>query len=146
MKIKKLVVGILSLTVVLLVVSSGQLFASTDEPLEDIATEIDISLDNTEDCIGIRSIKKTKILTNQRILFYVSGKKIYQSNLPKRCPGLRHNSIISYTLNSSRLCHQDSITVLRDNGGFGLSEGVSCRLGKFEEVPDLEALLEFEDQ
>jgi len=134
MKTRIAIISAASLTILLLV-QSGLALANTD--LELIEAPED--LDKIKSCIGTRSIKKTKILNERVIVFYARGNKIYQNLLPRKCSGLNKDSIISYRLTTNRLCQHDQITILRDHGRT-LSPGISCGLGKFEEVPSLDAL------
>lgn len=94
-------------------------------------------------CINTRLIRRTEILDDLNIIFYVSGQKAYRNFLPRRCSGLAREKRFSYRTSGNRLCDLDTITVLRD-GAFGLDQGVTCPLGSFHPITreDADALLD----
>jgi hypothetical protein len=96
-------------------------------------------LDRTpEDCVITTRIRKTKIVDDGTILFYLGGSKVYQNVLPDECPRLKSNGRFAYQVRSSRLCRVDTITVL-DRFGGDLRPGFTCRLGRFLPITELEA-------
>jgi hypothetical protein len=106
----------------LLLGSSGALHA------DDAAKE-----DNAERCITLRSIKQTKILDDQNILFYTSGNRNYKNRLPYPCGGLASADTFMYRTSESKLCSVDIITVLNKMSS-SFMPGASCGLGVFEPV------------
>lgn len=84
----------------------------------------------TERCLPIKSIKQTKVVDDQNILFYVSGGKVYTNHLPHSCSGLASADTFKYKTSQSELCNVDVITVLHRAGG-SLMPGASCGLGEF---------------
>jgi hypothetical protein len=116
----------------LLLLTSCQLAMSVaslsfaDEPDVDV----DVEDDNTEKCINARILKRTDVVDDQHILFYMPGSKVYLNILPSLCKGLSRERRFSYTTLNRSLCRFDSIRVLSDFGG-ALQQGRSCRLGYF---------------
>lgn len=86
-----------------------------------------------EHCISLTRIERTDVVDERTILFYMTGRAIYRNSLPLRCPGLVSEDRFMYRVTMNQLCDLDVITVLYD-AGFGLVEGPSCGLGKFEPV------------
>lgn len=98
------------------------------DELDDDIDEIDD--DNAERCISVRTLRRTEVVDDQHILFFMSGKTVYINRLPKPCRGLSHQRRFSYSTHSRTLCNFDAIRVLSDVGG-SMFEGRSCRLGSF---------------
>ncbi len=99
-------------------------------------------------CVSSRPIRKTDVLDDQNILFYMRGTAIYLNHLPKPCRRLAKDGRFIYRTTVARLCRSDLITVLTDSG-FGLSSGPTCKLGTFyaitaDDVEDLKKPLEVE--
>ncbi|MFT3929148.1 MAG: hypothetical protein QM709_02520 [Spongiibacteraceae bacterium] len=86
-----------------------------------------------ERCIQIKDIRRTEVVDNQNILFYVRNKKIYNNHLPHRCGGLAVGNAFQYETSQSELCNTDVIRVLNSTTG-ELLPGASCGLGVFEPV------------
>lgn len=99
--------------------------------------------EKAERCIPIRSIKQTKVLDDQSVLFYTNGNKNYLNRLPHSCGGLQMADSFMYRTSQSQLCSVDIITVLNRMGS-NFMPGPSCGLGLFEEIDkaQLEALTE----
>lgn len=116
--------GIATLTCCFLIGSPVAIVVA-DEVLEEDTLE-----EGGKKCIDTRRIRRTDIIDNQNILFYMRGGEIYRNHLPNRCPSLRRGTTFSYRSTISRLCDIDIITILY-NQGSGLSRGASCGLGKF---------------
>ncbi len=101
-----------------------------------------------ERCISSRPVRKTEVLDDQNILFYMRGATIYLNHLLKPCKGLAQEGRFMYRTTVARLCRADMITILRDTG-LGLSTGRSCKLGSFygiteEDVEKIKAPREIE--
>ena len=86
-----------------------------------------------EDCVNLARLDSTYIVDDQTMLFYMKGKDVMLHALPGKCPSLRSEGRFMYRVMLNQLCHNDLITVIYD-AGFGLMEGPSCRLGKFQPV------------
>jgi hypothetical protein len=82
-------------------------------------------------CISMNSIRSTKILDDQRVLFIQARDKVYLNRLDRECLGLFRHGTFTYKVQSgarhARLCDTDSITVLETTG-----RGLNCGLGRFE--------------
>ena len=92
------------------------------------------------DCVQTQSIRRTEIVDDQTIIFFMRGKNsAYRNYLPKKCPGLKRWDRFGYQVTAGRLCSIDLITVLERSGAsaFGRSSlggfepGFTCRLGPF---------------
>ena len=96
------------------------------------ADEVDEVVDDegVEKCINTRILRRTEVIDDQHILFYLSGTKVYLNILPGVCSGLSRERRFSYTTTARNLCRFDSIRVLSDVGGT-IHQGRSCRLGYF---------------
>lgn len=96
------------------------------------ADEVDEVVDDKsgEKCINARILRRTEVVDDQHILFYLSGTKVYLNILPKVCSGLSRERRFSYTTIGRNLCRFDSIQILSDVGG-AIHQGRSCRLGYF---------------
>ena len=68
-------------------------------------------------CLHHPSIKRTKVLNSQNILFVMRDDSMYRNALPKQCPGLQRNGTLSYTYsNNSDICAGSTFTVLQRVG------------------------------
>ena len=99
-------------------------------------------------CVSSRPIRKTEVIDDQNILFYMRGAAIYLNHLPKPCTRLSQEGRFMYRTSVARLCRSDMINVLSDTG-LGMSPGRACKLGSFyaitkEDVEDLKKPLEVE--
>lgn len=84
-----------------------------------------------ENCLHLRSIRNSRVLDDQTILFRASGKKYYVNKLPHKCARLGFEKSFLYKTSLNQLCNVDIITVLDTTSGIN---GPSCGLGKFEEL------------
>jgi hypothetical protein len=91
----------------------------------------DAAPDSAERCITLRSIKQTRVLDDQNILFYTNNNKNYKNHLPYPCGGLASANSFLYRTSESKLCNVDIISVL-DRVGGGFTPGAACGLGMFE--------------
>jgi hypothetical protein len=123
-------VAILATTACLLCLSPSTL--AQEEPPE---VEEDDSINEGERCISSRPVRKTEVLDDQNIIFYMSGRAIYLNHLPKPCKKLAQTGRFMYRTTVARLCRSDIITILHDTG-LGLGKGRSCKLGTFYGITD----------
>jgi hypothetical protein len=118
-------------------------------PAQEVAEQEDEpSIDeNTERCIDLRRVRRTEIVDDRNILFYMNGDIVYHNILPRRCNGLAREDRFSYKTSIGRLCDLDTIAVLY-NDVRGLREGNRCGLGLFHKITkeDAEAFKEAEKQ
>jgi len=83
------------------------------------------------DCVQLRSIRETRVRSDQVIDFYMNGNKVYRNTLPQSCPSLGFEERFAYATSLSQLCSVDIITVLRSPP---MMRGASCGLGKFQPI------------
>lgn len=83
-----------------------------------------------ERCVQIKDIRRTEVVDNQNILFYVRNKKVYNNHLPHSCGGLAAGNAFQYETSQSELCDTDIIRVVNSTTG-ELLPGASCGLGLF---------------
>jgi len=88
-----------------------------------------------ETCVPLQAIKRTEIVDDRTVLFYMRGGAVFVNRLPRRCAGLKRADSFMYETSLSQLCNVDLITVLRRFGP-GFSRGPSCGLGLFEPITD----------
>ena len=82
------------------------------------------------DCVSVARVAKTDIIDDQTILFFMrGGKQIYQSHLPRKCPGLELEDRFAYRITTGRLCSIDTIKTLPR-----LGPPVTCGLGEFQPI------------
>jgi len=99
--------------------------------------------DQGENCISTRTLKRTEVVDDHHILFFMNGNKVYLNALPRQCKGLSRERRFSYSTTSRNLCSFDSIRILSDFGN-SMSPGRSCKLGRFHltSVEEVEAARE----
>lgn len=101
------------------------------------------------DCIMLgRRLRRTKIIDETTILFYMRNDDVYRNVLERGCPGLNSRRILAFTAQSTassgRLCRSDTIEHYSMSGGalFGSS---FCTMGRFHPITREEAeLIELE--
>ena len=101
-------------------------------------------------CVSSRPIRKTEVLDDQNILFYMRGATIYLNHLPKPCNRLSKEGRFMYRTTVARLCRADIINILTEMGG-SVGLGRACKLGSFyaitkEDVEKLKTPLEVESR
>ncbi len=109
--------------------------ASSPKPLtEKQANRLDKALKGKVagepvNCItNFRSTSFTRI-SDDILLYRVSGRLVYQNRLRNSCPGMaRDDDIIVMRVYGSRNCKGDIFTLVDRTGGFS---GASCTLGQF---------------
>lgn len=92
----------------------------------------------TRDCINVKRIRRTEIVNNRTLLFYMFGSTVYVNQLPHRCSGLRMADAFSYKITASRLCSLDFIRVVDTFTG---GPRTACALGKFRPVTEEQAIM-----
>ena len=97
--------------------------AQDEEPVYD---------EDSRTCISTRRIRRTQVIDDRNILFYVTGRDVYHNILPRACNGLRRENRFSYQTHGSQLCSRDAINVLFDHT-WGLRTGAACGLGTFSQ-------------
>jgi hypothetical protein len=115
----------------------------TSRASEDVEDEADAELG--ERCINSRTIRRTDVVDDSNVVFYMRGTRIYLNTLPKACKGLADERRFTYGSYTRSLCEFDRINVLKDSS-FGAYEGRSCKLGRFQAVTEEEAAFFFNPQ
>ncbi|HMB73022.1 MAG TPA: hypothetical protein VKQ06_05585 [Gammaproteobacteria bacterium] len=92
-----------------------------------------------ERCVRTRSIRRTKVIDDQTIAFFMRNGDVLINSLPNRCPQLAREDRFAYTARAGQLCNTDVITVLLQFAG-RLENGFTCRLSDF--VPANEETVE----
>jgi hypothetical protein len=93
-------------------------------------------------CLSMNSIRSTRVIDDERVLFFQARDRVFLNRLDRECLGLARHGTFTYKVQSgarhARLCATDSITVLEATG-----RGLNCGLGLFEplSVEEVESLL-----
>ncbi len=103
-----------------------------------IAQDEEPEFDGGRNCIQLRMVRRTEVVDDRNILFYMPGSRVYHNILPRQCGGLKRQDRFSYVTHSGSLCNTDTIRVLYDDG-LGLREGNHCQLGLFHETTEEDA-------
>ena len=89
-------------------------------------------------CLSMASVRSTKVIDDQTVLFFHGRGRVYLNRLERTCVGLARNGKFTFEVQTgarhARLCATDSITVLERTG-----RGFNCGLGMFEPISDEEA-------
>lgn len=85
-------------------------------------------------CLNVSQFDSTRVLDDQTIIFKLKNRKLYRNTLPHSCPRLGFHEAFSYEVSGSSLCDVDVIRVFEPH-----FQGVTCGLGKFEEVKQVKA-------
>ena len=103
-----------------------------------LAQDDDEATDEPLRCVSMNSIRSTKVLDDNRVLFFQARDQIFLNRLDRECLGLTRYGTFTYKVQSgarhARLCSTDSITVRETTG-----RGVNCGLGLFEPSSSEEA-------
>lgn len=133
--------------VFMLALSATSLVAQDDADGQGARTEA-LDLDTeAESCIRTRSIRRTRVIDDSTIAFYMRNREVYLNLLPSRCPQLARNDRFAYESRGGRLCSIDTITVLIQFAG-RLESGFTCRLGEFHpaDAESVEIMIETVEQ
>ena len=107
--------------------------AGAQDKEADVTEEEPVYDENTAECISLRHVRRTKVVDDRNVLFYMSGKTVYHNVLPRSCSGLAREDRFSYQTSIGRLCRLDQISVLY-NDPFGMRAGNRCSLGAFQKI------------
>ncbi len=117
--------------------------SAAPEDVEDVGDETDA--EESQRCINSRTIRRTDVVDDSNILFYIRGSKVYLNTLPKTCKGLSDERRFTYGSYTRSLCEFDRINVLKDST-FGAYEGRACKLGRFRLVTQDDVAYLFEQR
>lgn len=85
-----------------------------------------------ERCLTLRSIRRTRILDDQHIVFEMPSDKLFLVRFKHRCMQLRRDSTLLFDVRGSRVCQLDTI---RASNSFGVgSVGPPCSIPGFVSV------------
>lgn len=102
---------------------------------DDDETEV---ADEPLKCLSMASVRSTKIIDDDTVLFFQGRGRVYLNRLERACVGLARAGKFTFQVQTgarhARLCATDSITVLERTG-----RGFNCGLGMFEEISREEA-------
>ncbi|RMF09282.1 MAG: hypothetical protein D6763_07985 [Alphaproteobacteria bacterium] len=82
-------------------------------------------------CISIRHVKRTEVIDDRTVLFYMSGGQIRKVTLAFHCSSLKFYRSFSYRVYTSRLCPRVSEIISRS--------GSHCPIGDIETISTQEA-------
>jgi len=105
----------------------GEAESESESSAREAAVDDDSS---PERCIRTRSIRRTRIVDDQTIIFYMRNRDVYVNSLPRTCPQLASAGRFAYQTRAGALCDSDVITVLMQFAG-RFEPGFTCRLGQF---------------
>jgi hypothetical protein len=96
-------------------------------------------------CLDHPTIRRTRIINDRNIAFFMRGGTIYLNQLPRQCPSLRTRSIVNYAIENRRICDGSLFQVMWEAGTGNFVPSFVCRLGPFvpvtaEQLEDLEIL------
>jgi len=100
--------------------------------------EVSVDDSDSKNCISLNALRRTEVIDDKNILFYMRGKKIYHNALSNRCGGLAREDRFSYRSSAGKLCRMDLIRVLY-NDVSGVREGNACSLSAFRLIDNEEA-------
>lgn len=109
--------------------------ASNEPPAQNAAETANVpelqgrAIGEPVSCINSRDITRTHAVTDQVVLFYMRGNRVYRSDLPRTCPRFsRPGTAFTHRTTIERLCDIDVVDLFDPVSG--ISYG-SCQLGKF---------------
>lgn len=86
----------------------------------------------TRNCVNTRRIRRTYIVDDRNLLFYLGSRTVLLNTTEQQCPGLKRDGQFSWTTNSGVLCKGDGIAGIY---GMGRTRAVPrCQLGVFFQV------------
>lgn len=85
-------------------------------------------------CLSTRRIRRTQIIDDRNMLYYVPGNVVYHNILMQPCNGLKREGRFSYKTAVGNLCSGDLIFVLYDDAFGGLRQGNACKIGVFHPI------------
>ena len=110
----------LSVGVLLTLAGAAVIAQDSDEPMS---------------CLVMSRVRDTKVVDDDRVLFYESGGRIYLNKLQRTCAGLKFSGSFvwrsSRGIRNTRLCSSDWITVVERR-----RSGSACELGSFQLISE----------
>ena len=81
-------------------------------------------------CLNARTIRRTHVINDDYVVFWIQGRRLFLNALPKSCKGLSRDRRFSFETSTRSLCVRDKIRVLEESAS-GFYEGRFCTLGLF---------------
>jgi hypothetical protein len=96
-------------------------------------------------CLDHPTIRRTRIINDRNIAFFMRNGTIYLNQLPRQCPSLRRTSLVNYAIENRSVCEGSLFQVMWEAGTGNFVPSFVCRLGPFvpstaEQLEDLEIL------
>jgi hypothetical protein len=96
-----------------------------------------IETGKTENCLTASRIRRTTVVDDRTVLFYVAQNQIYKNVLPYKCSLLRSYDTIIYKPTNNQLCSVDTIAPL--DTSTPATVFARCGLGTFEQIDKITA-------
>jgi hypothetical protein len=131
------------LVLFVLAAASPGWIAATEEPQSpgvESAEEIlrappsESSYGETRRCLRSNRIDRTRVLSNQHIVFETSRTERWLVQMPIPCPGLRAGSALAFERKGPDVCAMDIVRVIVNTGMGAGQRGAACQLAPFERV------------
>ncbi len=87
-------------------------------------------------CLHRSAYRRVEIINQEFLLFSKQG-TYYLNRLKRKCPGLRRNLLLTFTMWGNSVCRSDIVYV---SDRFGSSFRATCHLGEFELIEEQQAL------
>ena len=96
-------------------------------------------------CLDHPTIRRTRIINDRNIAFFMRNGKIHLNQLPRQCPSLRRTSLVNYAIENRSVCEGSLFQVMWEASTGNFVPSFVCRLGPFvpvtaEQLEDLEIL------
>jgi len=99
------------------------------------AQEDETSVDErTRTCISTRRLRRTVIVDDRNVLFYLSSRTILHNVLRRTCPGLKKEGTFAYTTTTGRICKGDGISPMGGNVWGAVRPVPRCWLGIHRQI------------
>ncbi len=109
-----------------------------DEKLDALLGETlaDDEYRESKHCLRRSAYRRVEIINQEFLLFSKQG-TYYLNRLKRKCPGLRRNLLLTFTMSTNSICRSDIVHV---SDRFGSSFRATCHLGEFELIEEQQAL------
>ena len=129
----------LAIAATLLLTAGATAQDGTDE--DDGGEELGVA----QACLDHPTIRRTRIISDRYIAFFMRGGKTYLNQLPQQCPSLRRTSLVNYAIENRSVCAGSLFQVMWEASTGNFVPSFVCRLGPFvpvtvEQLEDLEIL------
>jgi hypothetical protein len=107
------------------------LIAALSLAASDVSAPSTVVVTEGKSCLPVSHIRSTAVISDREILFEMRDRSVWRNTFAANCPRLGWEQRFSYRISGTSLCQLDTIRVLYQ-GGFGLDEGASCSLTRFQ--------------